>query len=83
MPDERAAIRHAHDAYQRLVELGWREVASAPCDRSPLLLIEPGSTGIHRGFRDAERRFWIAEAHDLWPSRPMLYRPAARPTEEG
>ena len=73
MPDEEAAIRNVHAGWTRLMDLGWREATYAPCDRTPLLLIEAGSMGIHRGFRDAERRFWIVD-RDQWPSLPMLFK---------
>ena len=73
MPDSKTAISRAFSAWQRLQELGWRDARYAPCDRSPLLLIEPGSTGIHHGTRDAGRRFWIVDG-DTWPASPMLFK---------
>lgn len=81
MPDDATAIRYATDAVHRLHELGWRDVMYAPCDGSPLELIEPGSSGIHRGYRDAERRFWIDDG-DTWPSSPMLWRGVTAPPEK-
>lgn len=42
-----------------------------------LLLIEPGSTGIHEGWRDQDG-FWVADkkgkAVDIYPSDPILYK---------
>jgi hypothetical protein len=78
MPDEHTAIGVMFGAWLRLKELGWRDATYAPTDHSPLQLIEAGSTGIHEGYRDAERRFWITD-DDTWPSRPVLWRPAERP----
>lgn len=76
LPDAAAAIRAICDGYHRLKDLGWREAMYAPCDHSPLDLIEAGSSGIHRGYRDAERRFWIDDG-DTWPSSPILWRAGA------
>ena len=56
-----------------LKKLGWRHIMYAPKDRSPMLLIEPGSTGIHEGYRD-EISFWICDG-DVWPSDPILWKP--------
>jgi hypothetical protein len=70
MPDEAAALRVLHSAYTRLKELGWRVAIYAPVDK-PLLVIEAGSIGIHRGYRDSERCFWV---DDAWPSSPILFK---------
>lgn len=74
MPDEASAIRALFDAYGRLKELGWHEATYAT-KGVPLQMIEVGSTGIHEGYRD-EHGFWIHSHGDLWPSRPVLSRPA-------
>jgi hypothetical protein len=74
MPDEATALNVAHDAWQRLKEMAWRETRYAPKNK-PLLMVEPGSTGIHRGYRD-EHGFWITDAGDLWPSHPTLFKEA-------
>ncbi len=73
MPDEAAALRVMFAAYQRLQALGFREAAYCPADGQLREFIEAGSTGIHTGYRDASG-VWIAEAGDLWPSKPILYR---------
>lgn len=74
LPDEQAAIRAILDGFHRLKELGWRDATYAPTDNSPIEMIEAGSSGIHTGYRDSERRFWIEGDGDLWPSRPILFR---------
>lgn len=71
MPDEPTALRAMVDAYQRLKELGWRDATYAPKDE-PIEMLEVGSTGIHRGYRD-DIGFWIQDT-DTWPSRPVLFR---------
>lgn len=74
IPDETTALRAMMDAWIRLKDFGWRDATYAPADNSPLRLIEVGSTGIHNGYRDEERRFWIDDG-DTWPSRPILFKP--------
>lgn len=76
MPTESRALQSLFDAWQRLKELGWREAMYCPTDETPCELIECGSTGIHCGYRDNERRFWICDgaAQDIYPSTPVLYR---------
>ena len=78
MPTEQSAIYAMSQAIYRLKELGWKDPVYAPKDGSPLDLIEPGSTGIHRGHYEGEwpkGSWWIHDDGDLWPSRPVLARP--------
>ena len=82
LPDVAACLCAIRDGHARLIELGWRDASYAPADSSPLHLIEAGSTGIHDGYRDAERRFWITGDGDLWPSRPILFRPTTPSPED-
>jgi len=75
LPTEQHALEAMFEAYDRLRELGWRESMYAPKDK-PLELIEPGSTGIHkgqRGLHDEDDKFWIFDG-DVWPARPILWR---------
>lgn len=73
-PTELDARRAMFRAWLRLKELGWREAMYAPCDNTPIEVIEAGSTGVHLAHRDKERRFWIEVSGKQWPSRPMLFR---------
>lgn len=78
MPTERDAIFALHEAYRRLEELGWKNPVYAPKDGSALDLIECGSTGIHSGYYEGkwpDGSWWIMD-DDIWPSRPVLARPA-------
>jgi hypothetical protein len=79
MPDEQSAINTMWDGYQRLKELGWNDAIHCPKDGSTFLVIEPGSTGIHTA------SYWgkwphggwhVAVAGNLWPSWPILFKPA-------
>jgi hypothetical protein len=82
MPDDQTAIRVMSNAHSRLMELGWRDATYAPADGSDLELIEVGSTGIHLGYRDTDRCFWIVD-DDVWPSRPVLWRAVQPQSERG
>lgn len=83
LPDEASCLHAIRDGFYRLKDLGWRDATYAPADNSPLELIEAGSTGIHKGHRDNERRFWIEADSDLWPSRPILFRVPDAETGDG
>lgn len=56
----------------------WREAAYAPRDGRLIEVIEAGSTGIHRATRDDEGSFWTHDAHDTYPSNPILFREIAQ-----
>jgi len=77
MPNDAEALKVMLRAWQRLKELGWREAVYCPKDGSSFDVIEAGSTGIHRCHYEGEwptGSWWIEEAGDLWPSRPILFR---------
>lgn len=77
MPTERDAVRLMWHAYQRLTELGWDHIMYCPKDGSTFDAIEAGSTGIHACRYMGEwpdGSWWIAEAGDLWPAHPILFR---------
>jgi hypothetical protein len=75
-PTERDLLEAMHAAYCGLVNSGWRSAQYAPADKTPLLLIEAGSTGVHRGWRD-ETCFWIFDG-DTYPSSPILFKPVSQ-----
>lgn len=79
MPTDQDAIMALHQAWQRLKELGWRDSMYMPSDGTECDVIEVGSTGIHAGMcmRDGHgrRTYWVADAGDLWPSSPIVFRP--------
>jgi hypothetical protein len=86
MPDERSALLQMHEAFARLKELGWKDAIYCPKDGSLFHAIAAGSTGIHDCLYMGEwpkGSWWIAEAGDLWPSRPILYRSKATPDTTG
>ena len=77
MPTESDAIRQSFRAWYRLKELGWKEAIFCPKDGSSFLVIEPGSTGIHRCHYDGEwpdGYWWIEADGDLHPSHPILFK---------
>lgn len=78
MPDDAAALAQMHDAYTRLEKLGWRPAIYCPKDRTVFEAIEAGSTGIFDCHYEGEwptGGWWTHNAGDLWPSRPILWRP--------
>lgn len=83
MPTDKDAISALFEAYQRLKELGWRESCYCPKDGSMFDAIECGSTGIHDCSYSGEwpkGYYFIHADNDLWPSRPVLFRPKS-PTQ--
>ena len=77
MPDENAARRMFFEAWQRLKELGWNDAVHCPKDGTEFDAIEAGSSGVHRCHYSGDwpkGNWWIADEHDVWPSRPVLYR---------
>lgn len=77
MPDEGAALKVMVSAYARLQELGWRPAIYCPKDGTLFDAIEAGSLGIGTCHYEGDwpgGRWWMHEAGDLWPSRPILWR---------
>lgn len=73
MPTEQDAARLMCSAHHRLKELGWRETCYGPTN-IVVQLIEPGSSGIHKGIRHEpwpEKTWWI---DGDWPSNPCLFK---------
>lgn len=61
--------------YHAFMARGWSEAKFAKPDSTRIIeLIEMGSVGFHRGYRDEDGLFWITDEHDLYPSSPVLYR---------
>jgi len=74
---ENAAIQKLFEAYQELKRLGWNDAMYCPKDGPWFDAIEVGSTGIHNCHYEGEwptGTWWISDAHDLWPARPVLFR---------
>lgn len=77
MPDEQSAINMMWNARERLTELGWRDPIYCPKDGSTFLVIEPGSTGVHKCHYSGEwpnGTWWITDERDMYPSRPVLFK---------
>lgn len=77
MPTVQDALVVMSEAYRRLHDLGWREAMYCPKDGSRFEVIEAGSSGIHVAHYNGKwpNGWWIADAGDLWPSHPILWRP--------
>ncbi len=77
MPGVEDALRVLMDAYTRLKELGWRDAIYCPKDGTAFEVIEPGSTGIFRCHYEGtwpDGSWWLYDDHDIYPSRPILFR---------
>lgn len=71
-------LEQMHDAWAGLKECGWKEIEYCPKDGTRFLAICAGSTGVFPHYYRGEwpDGHWWAEAHgDLWPSRPILWKP--------
>lgn len=79
MPSEADAMQILHSAYQRLTELGWSDAIYSPKDGTVFEALEAGCTVPGRCSYMGEwptGGWWMHEAGDLWPSRPILWRKA-------
>lgn len=77
-PEEAAALIAMYQQYATLRKSGWSDACYCPKDGSHFLVIEAGSTGVHRCYYEGEWPkgcFWVMGAGDLWPSRPILWKP--------
>lgn len=70
--EEQALLIALFSAYDNLRRLDWREAVHAP-QLVKLWLIEPGSTGVHEGYRDGSS-FWVRDNNDIYPSSPILFK---------
>lgn len=83
MPTQDDALRVMLDAFERLKELGWAPAIYSPKDGTVFEAIEagcgaPGKCHYMGAWPDGG--WWMHEAGDLWPARPILWRPLAANT---
>lgn len=77
-PEEKTALEAMFAQYDALKRLGWNDAIYCPKDGSTFLAICAGSTGIcphHYKGEWSNGSWWAEDAGDLWPSRPILWRP--------
>jgi len=77
MPTEQDAINTIYRAYTRLKELGWNDAIFCPKDGSNFKAIEVGSISVFDCIYEGEwpkGRWWLLDGHDVYPSRPILYK---------
>ncbi len=65
-------LRKISPLVRELESLGWRTPHVDDC-KYELLIIEAMSTGIHRGYQDEEKYYWILDG-DTWPSWPLMVK---------
>lgn len=78
LPEEEPILRAMFNQYDTLRKMGWREAIYCPKDGTVFLAIEAGSTGVFECHYDGEwpnGSWWIHDAGDLWPARPILWKP--------
>ena len=78
MPTDHDALRFMFTAWQRLKELGCKEIMYCPKDGTRFLSIEAGSTGQHTTYYDGtwpRGTWWVEEAGDIWPAHPIMWKP--------
>jgi hypothetical protein len=80
--EERVHLLARFQGFDALRKLGWREARYAPQDGTPFLAIEAGSTGVHECSRNPDGHFWIYDG-DMWPARPILWKPKPATPPEG
>ena len=81
---ETGLLEKMNDCYRGLKEFGWDEAVYCPKDGTRFLAIEAGSTGVYPCTYQGEwpNGTWWTEAHgDLWPSRPILWKPMPKSKE--
>lgn len=83
--DEKRILGEMFSRYQELVKLGWQDIVYCPKNGTTFLCIDAGSTGVHKCQYLGEwpkGAWWILEAGDMWPSRPILWKPLPPETQE-
>jgi hypothetical protein len=81
MPTEFDVLRVMMQCHSRLRELGWKEAIYCPKDGTSFQAIEFGSAGVHDCHYQGKwpkGTWWISDAGDLWPGRPVMVRVPAR-----
>jgi hypothetical protein len=80
---EIALLKEMFDKYQGLKSLGWSDAIYCPKDGTRFLAIEAGSTGVNPCYYQGEwpnGKWWTEASGDLWPSRPILWKPMPEET---
>lgn len=86
MPTEDDALRTMFTAWQRLKELGWREIMYCPKDGVRFLSVEAGSTGQHVTWYDGQwptGSWWVESGGDTWPAHPIMWKPMPIEAKDG
>ena len=75
---ETAHLEKIRDGYQGLKALGWRDITYCPKDGTRFLAVcgngsEPRPCTYQGEW--PKGTWWIEDAGDLWPERPVLFKP--------
>lgn len=74
MPMENDALQVMFTAWQRLRELGWRDIGYCPKNGTPFLAIEARSTDIHRCYYRGKWPMGMCETEDGRDMYPILFK---------
>ena len=86
MPTEEDAMAAMQEAFERLKDLGWKEAMYCPKDGTPFLAIEAGccAAGVCQYLGEWPKgSWWMHSGGDLWPSRPILWKPILEGNSNG
>ena len=75
---EKLLMQEMVDRFNGLHELGWNDAIYCPKDGTRFLAIEAGSTGVYPCSYQGEwpdGHYWTEADGDMWPSRPILWKP--------
>ena len=78
MPTEEDAMVAMQEAFERLKELGWKEAIYCPKDGTLFWAMEPGcsAAGVCQCLGEWPKgHWWMHSGGDIWPSRPILWKP--------
>ena len=83
VPTEQQCIDQMFRTLRTLLDVhGWREVIYAPKDR-PIEVITIGSTGIFIAHWLKGGGWFVEDARDLWPAKPMCWREVTKADPPG
>ena len=75
---ETAHLEKMRDGYQGLKALGWRDITYCPKDGTRFLAVCGNGSYPRPCTYQGEwpkGTWWIEDAGDLWPERPILFKP--------
>lgn len=81
-PQEKQLLVAMQASISELKKLGWTEIIYCPKDGTEFLCLTGIDPQVHRCIYQGkwpEGFWWILEAGDMWPARPILWKPLPNP----